>query len=502
MLDGGLGLEPERQAVVEEMAKAEPGSWSTAQLALVKEGMEPGAEGIPLKRLFGSDFPFREASRFAELVCEQSDLKMSLAVGGLSNVWGAGTIPFCADDISDWPVQLKELIPYYRECFEEMDLAATNDELARDFPLYTERSRPLRPSRQAAEFLADLDRNREKLKRKGISFGSSRLAVKAPGPDGRGGCVYCGLCLHGCPYGFIYNSTQSVKSLLSRPGFSYQPDVVVERLEESGARVTLHARGRSSGEELHFAGRQAFLACGAVPTTAILLDSLSAWDQPLEMKDSQYFLAPVLRFRSTPNLEREQLHTLAQLFLEVRDPGLSAKGIHISIYTYNDLLPVALRKQVGWPGRMFPALPRALAQRLLIFGGYLHSTESPAIEVLLTRSKGGKKQVLLRGLERRSSAQIVRKLMRKLTANSFLFKAVPLAPFARPSLPGRGFHFGGTFPMSRHPGKFQSDLAGRPIGFLNVHVVDATVFPSIPAPNLTLTVMANARRISAAACEM
>jgi choline dehydrogenase-like flavoprotein len=55
--------------------------------------------------------------------------------------------------------------------------------------------------------------------------------------------------------------------------------------------------------------------------------------------------------------------------------------------------------------------------------------------------------------------------------------------------------------MTDQPKDFQSDTAGRPHGFSRVHVVDASVFPSIPAPNLTFTVMANARRIVAMACE-
>ena len=426
---------------------------------------------------------------------------MSLALGGLSNVWGAGAIPFCADDISDWPIRIEALAPYYRECLEEMNLAAAEDDLAHDHPLYTERWRQLQPSRQAAELLADLEQHRGALKARGIGFGVSRLAVKAPGPNQEPGCVYCGLCLYGCPYGHIYNSADGVRELRARPGFSYQPDVIVERLEEAGAAVTLQGRGRETGEPLRFSARQVFLACGAIPSTAILLDSLGAWDQPVEMKDSQYFLCPVLRFRGTAGVEREPLHTLAQVFLEVRDPKLSAKGIHLSVYTYNDLLLLALQKQAGVIGRVLPGLPRAMARRLLVFGGYLHSNESPALELTLTRARNGARQVVLRGKESPASARVFRRLLRKLAGNSLRLKAMPLVPFARPGLPGRGFHVGGTFPMSEKPGRFGSDLAGRPTGFSNVHVVDATVFPSIPAPNLTLSVMANARRIAHAACQ-
>jgi choline dehydrogenase-like flavoprotein len=463
--------------------------------------MEPGPEGIPLKRLFGSDVAFRETANFADVVCERSDLKMSLAFGGLSTVWGAGLIPFCPDDIKGWPIGIEALAPYYRECLEEMDLAAAADDLAEGYPLYTERYGTLRPSRQAAELLADLQRAREPLLREGIRFGTSRLAVKASRPGSPQGCVYCGLCLYGCPYGFIYNSADWVRASLSRPEFSYQPDVIVERVEEHAGAVTLHARRRQTKEAVKYSGCSAFLACGAIPTTAVLLESLGAWDRQVEMRDSQYFIFPMVRFRKTKGVHEEQLHTLAQVFLEIHDPRVSTKGIHISVYSYNDLLGVALRRQLALFGPLARGLSRALVKRLLVFGGYLHSDESPSIQFSLRRSPTGGKEVHLEGLERSSSDRIVSRLLRKLAAESTRLKALPLTPFVRKGLPGRGFHSGGTFPMAERPKDFQSDTAGRPNGFSRVHVVDASVFPSIPAPNLTFTVMANARRIVALACQ-
>ena len=75
---------------------------------------------------------------------------------------------------------------------------------------------------------------------------------------------------------------------------------------------------------------------------------------------------------------------------------------------------------------------------------------------------------------------------------------LPVSPFMRVTAPGRGFHSGGTFPMRDTPGELESDLLGRPHGLRRVHVVDATVLPSVPATTITLSVMANAHRIGSA----
>ena len=61
---------------------------------------------------------------------------------------------------------------------------------------------------------------------------------------------------------------------------------------------------------------------------------------------------------------------------------------------------------------------------------------------------------------------------------------------------GEGYHVGGAFPMKKKPSNFESDLYGRPYGFNKVHIVDASIFPSVPATTITLTIMANAYRIA------
>jgi choline dehydrogenase-like flavoprotein len=71
-------------------------------------------------------------------------------------------------------------------------------------------------------------------------------------------------------------------------------------------------------------------------------------------------------------------------------------------------------------------------------------------------------------------------------------------PALRVGQPGRGFHTGGTFPMRSKPGAFETDVLGRPYGFSKVHLVDSSVFPSLPATTITLSVMANAHRIGTA----
>jgi len=60
-----------------------------------------------------------------------------------------------------------------------------------------------------------------------------------------------------------------------------------------------------------------------------------------------------------------------------------------------------------------------------------------------------------------------------------------------------GWHFGGTMPMTNNPSdEMHTDLLGRPKGWQHVHVVDSSVFSSVPATTVALLAMANASRIA------
>lgn len=496
MLDGGVQIEPQRSAVVAAMRTTSRAEWRAADLALLKEGMEATTAGIPLKRLFGSDFPYRGAEGALGIAASGIGVKASLARGGLSNVWGAAMLPYLDADIPDWPIDVGCLDEHYRAVTEITGMSAASDDLADTFPLHMDRPDLLAPSSQAEWLLARLHAHRERLERAGLSFGRSRLAVAGVRPGAWSGCVRCGLCMYGCPYGFIYNSADTVDRLLEHPRFSYQPDFIVESLAERGASVLITGRDRLTGTVSRIVAERAYLAAGAIPTTRILLTSMAALDRPVRMLDSQYYVVPLLMLRTVRGVRDEPLHTLSQLYVEVRDPRVSPYTVHLQVYTYNDLIGQMVRRVLGPFAGSLDRLARNLEGRLIVLQGYLHSAHSGTMRVELRSNGGGREPSLaVTGEPRRHTRRVVRRVLMKLARHSLQLGAVPLLPLATIAEPGRGFHTGGAFPMRSRPGAFQTDVLGRPSGWSRVHVVDATVLPSIPATTITFTVMANAHRI-------
>ena len=490
MLDAGIELEPDRARIVRQFAAAKPSPWNPSQIAVLKGGMAADATGVPLKLVFGSDFPYRETEEKIPWHNHGTGLKPSLALGGLSNVWGAAMLPYRDTDIAGWPVKNAELAQHYRAVTAFTGLAAQRDDLEEIFPLHCDAPHALRPSRQANLLFGNLKQHRDELRERGWHFGRARVAVRAADNTRGGGCVHCGFCMSGCPYGCIYNSADTVRELCAGKNFTYQRDVIVTSLRETPEKVFITGYHRETRAPLAFEANRVYLAAGVIPTAQILLRSQAAYDQPLTLRDSQYFLFPLLLARRTRDVQTEALYTLSQLFIELNNPQISRHSVHLQLYTYSDIIGQAVRKSLG-PLKLFA---RPLEERMIIVQGYLHSDESPTIAMTLKRA-GEKDFLQLDAQPNPETRRTVQKVLRELLAQARRLGGVVVPPMLQLAEPGRGFHSGGSLPMRAQPGKFESDTLGRPHGWSRVHAVDASVLPSVPATTITFSVMANAHRI-------
>lgn len=490
MLDAGLELEPDRARIVGQCAATNPVAWLPSQIAALKGSMAADAKGVPLKLIFGSDFPYRETEEQIPWRNHGTGLKPSLALGGLSNVWGAAMLPYRDTDIAGWPVRNAELAPHYRAVTAFTGLAAHRDDLEEIFPLHCDEPHALQSSRQANLLFGNLNRHRAALRERGWHFGRSRVAVRATDSPKGTGCIHCGFCMYGCPYGCIYNSSATVRELRAERNFSYQRDVIVTSLRETPEKVFITGYHRGTRAPLMFEADRAYLAAGVIPTAQILLRSQGDYDLPLTLRDSQYFLFPLLLRRRTRDVQAEALFTLSQLFIELNNPRISRHSVHLQLYTYSDIIAQAVRKSLG-PLKMFA---RPLEERMVIVQGYLHSYESPTIAMTLKRD-GQKDFLQLDAQPNPETRRTVQKVLRELLSQTRRLGGVIVPPMLQLAEPGRGFHCGGSLPMRAVPGQFESDNLGRPQGWARVHAVDASVLPSVPATTITFSVMANAHRI-------
>lgn len=486
VIDAGVTLEAPVQAAVERMRAVAPREWNNDDLELVRRNPTLHQRGIPRKLAFGSDFIY--AAHHGEGSIEGEDIKASttLAKGGFSNAWGAAILPTADCDMTDdWPISSADLAPNYRAVLSWLPLSASDDGLAEPFPTYADSVGALDLPPQAVALKRDL----APVASQRVVFGQARLAVETAGARA---CRCCGLCLSGCVYGSIYSAADDIDRMVADGTVEYRPGFIVLEATEKGDSVCLVLRRCNTGQVEEMSFDRVFLAAGAINSTRLVLRSLSAFDQPVEFKDSQKFLFPIFR-RSAEPIQPRQMNSLSSLFIEMRLADLDDNWMHIQVSPISDFVLRRLRVDRS---RLIGSALAPLLQRTVMAWASLHSRHSPALVGTLRRN--GERTTfefanarLERG--RRSVAIATRQVAR--LAPRFRSLVVPLFTFM--SAPGASNHLGGSLPMRRRPGhRLDTDLIGRPGGMTKVHVVDGAVMPSIPATTMALLMMANADRIA------
>jgi len=499
ILDAGGELEPARQEVLDRVAAEPPEKWEASDLAILRGEQEKGHGNIHQKLLYGSDYPYRDDEDSMQENRAASPFHYSLSKGGLSSVWGASLLPVHADDIRDWPFPYEDLVPHYRAIFDWLPTAAgAPDHLAEILPSHSSKPEPLRFSHQIESFVQDLEKGCPD----GMSFGRSRQAVFTGGRNGGPGCVYCGRCLYGCPYGLIYSTAHTLDDLRRSGRVDYIDRQRVERLEQNAGAVRIHTTDLRTGEPARFEAGRVFVGTGILPTSWLVLRSRDAMGRKVVMKDSQYFIYPFLRWSLARGVQEEPLHTLAQLYMEIRDPKISKHLIHLEVFGYSDYLKRALLQT---PLRFVLSNPWVAEQffgRVLIMQGFLHSADSRTFSVELQAGTDGRPRLHLEANKAGPGWAQAVKTGLKLLSHAHRLGGAPILPALQFADPGRSYHSGGGFPMRKNPSEWETDPLGRLPGWDRIHLVDASTFPSIPATTMALNIMANAHRIGTAAADL
>ena len=499
MLDSGIKIELEKSILIDRMSGLHKTKWSKQDIELVKSGNKSSARGIDVKTLFGSDFPYRDSSARPSYINRNTKLTASRAIGGFSNVWGGAIMPYRSSDIDNWPISLDDLDKHYDEVVKITGITAIKDDLSSEFSIHSNKPGFLKLSSASDKFIKILNAAKSKLNKDGWIWGQSRLAVKANSDDKdfTQGCSYCGLCMHGCPYNHIYNSATTLEEFKLNPLFTYIDNVLVTSMQESEDSIKVLGQHRVELNNIEYSFTRVFLGAGVLGTAQIILKSERLYNTPLILKDSQFFLVPFISFKTNELPSRDSTNTLSEIFIELKNKDISPRSIHLQLYACNDILSNTIENIVG----PFKFLSKLITPRITLVLGYLHSDDSA--EMLLTL-KNDKDTDYLEILEKPSKnpRKVISRINFNFLKNWFNLGGFIVTPLLKIAKIGASFHNGASFPMAQASGQFKSDLMGRPYGWKRVHIVDASVLPSIPGTTITLTVMANSHRIGTLAAEL
>jgi choline dehydrogenase-like flavoprotein len=415
------------------------------------------------------------------------DPMMSFATGGLANAWGAGAYRFTDDELRDFPIDAGDLAVHYDALTSHIGITGTDDDLA-PFVGSSRDCQPVHRMNRLGQLLARrYDRHRAHFHRHGIHIGAPRMAVLSRAHRGRPAYDYQGLEFFQGHIPSIYNPAFTLAELVREGRVEHRTGRLVERFETDEHGVRVFARDVATGEVQIVRARRLVLAAGALNTARIVLRSRGDGETRLPLLDNPISYVPFVSLRLIGRgLERESLPL--QLTVVCRDElepvPIFASFYGVSATLWNDLLfdlPLSARDNI----RMLKHLLPAMSVVQLFYPD--HARPENHVRLL----DDGRTRLVYRG---RQLGRLERRMIRAFRRAGF---------FGWPSLckypdAGNSFHYAGCLPMrGSSPGPFETDADGRLGGEGPVFVADAATFPSLPSKNLTLTIMANARRIGA-----
>jgi ferredoxin len=501
IVDIGMQLETERQQLVNNLASASPDDWDPQIIEnFSKQPLGSKSKGIPEKRVFGSDYPFRNVGQLGGLTATDGATTslVSSAYGGFSNVWGSQIMPFTASSFESWPFSAAVMRSHYEAILRQIPFAGEEDDLAANFPLMRPPVALPPMSPRSLRVLNAYEKNRAKLNDRGITIGKARLAFDATN------CIRCGMCMIGCPYGLIYSAAQTFDVLRGANRVTHHNGFLALKISENADTVSVITKELATGQIRRFEADRVYVACGAMGTTRLVANSLGLSDVDLSMLESRQFVLPMLSVRATEDPRRKRDFTLNQFNMIVAPDGGSVDISQLHFYTFNsafiDGLPSALRAKSA------ESLQTQLLRRLTVAFGYLPSWNSPRLRI---RVKSPAKNLSLPEFHISGESapigqsRMLRTVLLRLVQSARLLDLYPVVPMLRLSAGGKSYHLGGSFPHTTDSsGIFSSDRLGRVGPWERVHLVDASVFPSVPAMTFGLTIMANAHRIASETLEL
>ena len=443
------------------------------------------------KKRLGSDLTFRDTKEWIPV--DGAPTARSLALGGLSNIWGAASYPLAENDYAEWPIQMTEMEPHYAAVAKMLSIKQAKDFLANKYPIYGGETELIEQTQVSKCLLNHWINHKEELLSKDIIFGRSRVAVRSRDDENGFGCVRCGMCLTGCAYDSIYRANWTLKELMNIDRFQYLKPWWVQKFDEQKNSVTIYLKNPNSGHQERMNYDALFLASGTLSTFRIVAESQKLFDTPVTLFDNDHYLMPFYINTKFNDINTNPEFTLNELALRFETLG---QPLHLQLYPMSQQISQRFNGIFRINSKFAERISKGFLNKFLLAFLYLPGQVSANMKAIVKKSVPCSR-IVIKQITNPESKIILRKSMRLLFRNRKFLGVTPFF-FAIPSSPKgpSGAHLSSSLPMSNEPGPLQTDKFGLVYGTHNVYAVDGSVLPDLPAQNSTFTIMANAHRIA------
>lgn len=429
-------------------------------------------QNIPIKK-----FNFKNKSN---AVFDPIDVLESYSFGGLSNVWGTSSLRYSKSDFSDWPVSYETLEEYYTECEKIMNVSHFDDDLSKEHEISSKYFNNNKINLYS-EFIRNFLKNKKK--EKNLIIGYSRIALGTNFDN-------CGCSSYGCE-SCTFSTKKYLNNLIKNGLIDYKKNLIVKKYIQKEDKIQLEFENSKIN---NIFAKKLYLGAGSVKTPRIVLNSNNI-NYDLELKESQVFFVPGFFF-GKHFINKKKYHSLcqSQFFFKKNEFSDIGKVSYQIKYDIN-LTTSLLKQQFGFIHHL---IPKFIINRIFLISGFIHSNYSSYTATINYKNSNYNIYKNIQNLKK-----IKLTIKNQLKSLQFKFMFFLLSPFLKIGNFGISYHIGATIPMKEKnhidlskSNKIHTSSKGELSCSKNVFIIDASCFPSISAGSISLTIMANALRIS------
>jgi choline dehydrogenase-like flavoprotein len=412
----------------------------------------------------------------------------SYAKGGLANAWGNGLMRFSKDEFDELPISLDDLIPYYEKLELEIGISGRNDDLVEFFGKCDPLQNPLDRSKKTKILYDRYLSRKDKLNKKGTFLGTPRIGVSNNDYDVRDKCKYDNLEFWQPNHKSLYSPSMTLDKLIAEDKLEYKNSIFVDRWEKVNGIIEVVGYHIDTKKEFRFKTKKLVLAAGTLNTSRIVLKSRKDYKTKLTFFDNPAIQLPIF----FPTLIGDTLDIdsfgLIQLNLFYKSEILkkNAIGAVLEITSpmrneFLDKFPFGIKDNIKFIKYVLPCM---MACQVFL-------PSSKELSAKLSLEENG--DIIINSKEDDIPQNLIDEATKKLQELGMM----TFSNFAIKVSHGNGIHYGGTLPMSKNPtSAYQTTIDGELSQDKDIFIVDGSCFGYIPATNYSLSVMANAMRIS------
>ncbi len=495
ILDVGNEIEQDKQKIVDEYLRTKNINKFKEEINLSKSKIKKYPDPN-LKFPYGSDFVFKILKEENIDHSPNINTLSSNAKGGLSNIWGTLSSPFFKKDIQDWDLSYQEFYERKKNVLDIIPISSSEDNLSNFFDTKIGTNHTFDISLASKEIITFLKSKEEKINKNGFYYGRSKFAVSNKYSYQNTDCKECGLCHYGCPYDCMFNAKNLLNNLIAQyqQDFIYKKNVYVKKFHKKNNIISIEVINLLTGEIQSYTCENLFIGCGPVLTASLILRSKILTTKQVKIKESQRFYFPAFYLGKTKNNLNQLKNTLPELFFEIYNEEISSKSIHLQFYTFNDLMLKPFEKFFGKFTKYLTKFFPFIFNRLTVIVGYIHSDYSSDL-LLKDISENNIDKYIITSNKNNQSKNVINKCV-KFIKRVLKEKFIIIPQLVALNSPGSSYHYGGSFPMSKHKiNESSTTLNGELHDYKNVFILDASVFPDIPGSPTTFNIAINSSRI-------